>query len=50
MMDFESTQEITPLPCDVKHTFHKECITEWLKLKNECPLCKKKVTDDTVNN
>jgi hypothetical protein len=22
------------------HTFHKSCITEWLKQSNKCPVCK----------
>ena len=26
------------LPC--AHTFHEKCITDWLKIKSECPICK----------
>ena len=37
---FEDDQEITPLSCDVRHYFHYECIQQWMKQKNECPLCK----------
>lgn len=25
---------------DCKHSFHKECIDEWLKTKNTCPCCR----------
>ncbi len=30
------------LPCtkDALHIFHRDCITQWLTRKNECPLCK----------
>ena len=28
------------------HIYHKECIDEWLKTKNTCPLCRMKVKDD----
>jgi hypothetical protein len=25
------------------HTFHKECIVEWLKIKHNCPVCRAKI-------
>ncbi|TNV82168.1 hypothetical protein FGO68_gene16731 [Halteria grandinella] len=33
------------LPCDSqrRHTFHEKCLQDWLKMKHECPLCKKPV-------
>lgn len=36
--EFEHGQPLTYLPCF--HYFHKECITNWLLIKAECPLCK----------
>ena len=29
-----------------KHIFHKECLKNWLKRSNECPLCKHDLTED----
>ena len=43
-VEFNSEAQITPLPCNIKHYFHTECITEWLKKKPECPLCRHKIT------
>jgi len=42
--DFETSDDVTALPCNVKHTFHTPCITNWLKERNICPLCKAPVT------
>lgn len=25
------------------HSFHKDCLVEWLKIKKECPLCRNKI-------
>jgi len=40
--------EIRILPCI--HKFHKNCVDGWVKDKNTCPMCRKKVRqgDDTV--
>jgi hypothetical protein len=32
------TDDILILNC--KHDFHKDCISEWIKYKSECPVCK----------
>lgn len=35
------------------HSFHKECISEWLKKNKNCPICRKilkNVTNENLNN
>lgn len=44
MYDFETQEEITPLSCDIRHYFHTHCIKDWMRLKNQCPLCKKEIS------
>jgi hypothetical protein len=34
-------EEMTILPC--KHTFHTECIKEWLVKEKMCPMCKQEI-------
>lgn len=38
--EFKEGSEVTPLCCNVKHYFHYACIVEWLRKKQECPLCR----------
>lgn len=35
---YELGDEVRTIPCF--HTFCKECIDQWLKIKGECPICK----------
>jgi len=44
MAEYVENEQITTLPCDVKHYFHPKCIESWLSKNNSCPLCKKPVT------
>ena len=41
--EFKETDQVTPLSCDVRHYFHSTCIEQWIKTKNECPLCRKEI-------
>jgi len=38
------------LTCSCGHTFHKKCIKRWLKNNNTCPLCKRVIKEEVVND
>ena len=31
------------LPCQPNHTFHKDCILRWSRIKNSCPICRSEI-------
>ena len=39
----EENKDISTLECG--HQFHPECISKWMKRKNECPLCRQKINN-----
>ena len=45
--DFKNGDKAIILPCI--HIFHNECIKNWLKTQNTCPICKFKLTGDNIN-
>ncbi|KAI3783924.1 hypothetical protein L1987_43015 [Smallanthus sonchifolius] len=40
-MDFNYGERLITLPC--LHQYHAKCISDWLKLKKNCPICQKEV-------
>lgn len=40
---FEMGEMLISLPCDKKHSFHANCIRQWLQRQNSCPLCQRLV-------
>jgi len=46
--DYAENDEVVTLPCDSRHIFHDQCITEWLRMKDTCPLCKTAVTAQSL--
>jgi hypothetical protein len=38
---YEKNDLLLRLPCHERHCFHVDCIREWLKRQNACPLCQK---------
>ena len=47
MEDFKIGDEVLFIPC--LHVFHKNCIIEWFKDHNDCPVCKFKLTSENIN-
>ena len=45
--EFMKDDYLTCLPCI--HSFHSKCIKNWLKNSKECPICKFKITNETLN-
>jgi hypothetical protein len=42
---YQIGENVTELNC--KHIFHTECISEWVKYKSECPVCRQSI--DTID-
>ena len=45
--EFNNDELVTSLPCI--HSFHTHCIKSWLQRNNECPICKFKITYQSIN-
>ena len=41
MDDFKDGNKVIYLPC--LHFYHSACITNWIKVKKNCPICKTKL-------
>mmetsp|Transcript_2676 Transcript_2676/g.2322 ORF Transcript_2676/g.2322 Transcript_2676/m.2322 type:complete len:109 (+) Transcript_2676:387-713(+) len=36
--DYMGGDKVIELPC--KHTYHKDCVSKWLKMHDSCPNCR----------
>ncbi|XP_022139135.1 E3 ubiquitin ligase BIG BROTHER-related [Momordica charantia] len=45
-LDFEDDETLTVLSC--KHSYHSECINNWLKINKVCPVCSAEVSTTTA--
>lgn len=47
MVDIEDGDRVGALPCD--HLFHAECLKEWIRRRNVCPLCQDPIAEERSN-
>ncbi|KAJ0232177.1 E3 ubiquitin ligase BIG BROTHER-related [Hirschfeldia incana] len=45
-LDYEDDDDLILLPC--KHSYHSECINNWLKINKICPVCSAEVSTSTA--
>lgn len=38
--EIASREKVFVMPCDIRHIFHKECLTKWFKRSRMCPICR----------
>ena len=50
LLPFERLEQLIYLPCDPRHHFHSKCIEPWLVQDSKCPICKTRVTAETIKN
>jgi len=50
MEEFKENENILCLPCNRNHIFHKDWIAQWVAINNNCPLCKKEITKELIEN
>jgi hypothetical protein len=41
--EFCETKLIAELKCNSKHIFHLDCLTEWVKKNDICPICRQRI-------
>jgi hypothetical protein len=41
--EFKEFEQLCELSCNSYHVFHCKCVIGWLKIKETCPICRKKV-------
>lgn len=46
LVHFSPQEEVHPLSCG--HVFHENCIQEWFKDRDTCPMCRQKMPPTTL--
>lgn len=50
LVEYNDCDSVIILPCNPRHNFHANCIKEWLRNRNVCPICRAPVTEATLED
>jgi len=48
MTTYTEDDFVTPLPCDIRHYYHTECVEMWFKSNQCCPICRTVITKEDI--
>jgi len=37
--------QLLRMPCSLAHTYHRVCLTQWLRMSSSCPLCRERLAE-----
>ena len=43
LLKFKNNDQVVPLPCNVDHLFHIECLLNWANHNYKCPICRQPI-------
>jgi E3 ubiquitin-protein ligase DOA10 len=46
MKDYDVNDKVLTTPCS--HNYHQNCVLDWFRKSNKCPICKFKIVKENV--
>ena len=49
-LEFTNKDFVIQLMCSKGHVFHEDCISDWIKVQLNCPLCRKDIEEKEIRS